>query len=225
MPITLDARTSIFDPVFPLGFEWKGPFGTLNGPLQTVNLPTGSNFIELRAWDGRGLDSITSALIDITQDVTPPTLTAPSSRTITTCTNANIGTATASDACGPVTITNNKPAKFPLGNTTVTWTATDQAGNRTTRTQVVTAVLGDNSTCCPSGTMLRTGTATGETITGTSGSDCILGLGGNDTINGSGGNDYISGGDGNDNISGGAGTDTCFGNTGTDTLSCENSTP
>jgi hypothetical protein len=37
----------------------------------------------------------------------------------------------------PGTITNNAPTTYPVGNTTVTWTATDYAGNTSTCTQVV----------------------------------------------------------------------------------------
>src|SRR5438045_1942701 len=58
---------------------------------------------------------------------------------------------TATDPCG-VTIGNNAPAKFPLGTTLVTWIATDGAGNKTTATQLVTAVLADDASCCPTGT-------------------------------------------------------------------------
>ncbi|MBK6281835.1 MAG: HYR domain-containing protein [Draconibacterium sp.] len=51
-----------------------------------------------------------------------------------------------------MTFTNNAPAKFPVGNTTVTWTATDAAGNTATCTQLVT--ISDNNqfpnfTFCP----------------------------------------------------------------------------
>ncbi|MFT5184574.1 MAG: hypothetical protein ACI84C_001706 [Flavobacteriales bacterium] len=48
--------------------------------------------------------------------------------------------AVASDACD-VVITNDAPALFPLGNTTVTWTATDLVGNFSTCEQIV------NHTC------------------------------------------------------------------------------
>ncbi|WP_157491994.1 HYR domain-containing protein, partial [Mangrovimonas sp. ST2L15] len=34
--------------------------------------------------------------------------------------------------------TNDAPATFPIGNTTVTWTVTDAAGNSATDTQIVT---------------------------------------------------------------------------------------
>jgi len=40
---------------------------------------------------------------------------------------------------GPVTVSNNAPAGgFPVGTTTVTWTAVDSRGNRATATQSVT---------------------------------------------------------------------------------------
>ncbi len=224
--ITLDARASISDAAFPLGFEFSGgSFGFVTGPVQTVTLPIGSHTIMLRAYDGRGLQSLTSAQIDITPDVTPPVLTAPPNTTITTCTNVSLGTPTATDSCGgTVTITDNRPTTFPLGNTTVTYTARDQAGNTTTRQQVVTAVVGDTAGCCPPGTTIVWGTPASETINGTSANECIIGLGGNDNINGGGGNDAISGGSGNDTISGGTGTDVCFGGPGTDTLTCETQT-
>ena len=54
-----------------------------------------------------------------------------------------IGTATATDDCpvaGEITITNNAPAVFPVGNTTVTWKAVDESGNSATCTQLVTVV-------------------------------------------------------------------------------------
>src|SRR5262249_29180359 len=141
-------------------------------------------------------------------DTTRPTITAPANRTISVCVGANIGTATASDRCGGVTVTNNAPAKFPLGPTVVTWTARDASGNTSTATQIVTAVLGDDTSCCPNGTNIIVGTAASNHLTGTAGSDCILGRGGDDIIDGGGGNDFISGGAGRDTIVGGFGNDT-----------------
>jgi len=62
-------------------------------------------------------------------DRTPPQFTfVPPDLVISTCTNVNLGQATATDPCG-VTITKNAPTKFPLGTTLVTWTARDGAGN------------------------------------------------------------------------------------------------
>src|SRR5207245_742481 len=45
---------------------------------------------------------------------------------------------------------NNAPSVFPLGHTTVTWTATDEAGNSATCTQNVTVKDHENPTAnCP----------------------------------------------------------------------------
>jgi hypothetical protein len=58
--------------------------------------------------------------------------------------SVSLGAATATDNCdSSVTITNNAPAVFPLGTTTVTWTATDDAGNSSTCQQTVTVTNPD----------------------------------------------------------------------------------
>lgn len=52
-----------------------------------------------------------------------------------------LGTATATDNCIVInSITNNAPANYPLGNTTVKWTATDKKGNSAICNQKVTVV-------------------------------------------------------------------------------------
>ncbi|MET0595221.1 MAG: HYR domain-containing protein, partial [Polyangiaceae bacterium] len=153
--------------------------------------------------------------------VAPTFLSVPAAVQSTKCTAAaglSIGTATASDNCGTVTVTNDAPATFPIGKTTVTWTARDAAGNTTTATQLVTTTLLDSASCCPAGTNVIMGTAGADTILGTAGNDCILGLGGNDTISSQGGNDYISGGPGNDTIAAGAGNDWVWAGDGNDTI-------
>jgi hypothetical protein len=84
-------------------------------------------------------------------DGTAPTISAPSAITVgtgpgavscdATISNATLGSATASDNCGGVTVTRSPAGNtFPLGTTTVTWTATDAAGNTATATQAVTVV-------------------------------------------------------------------------------------
>jgi hypothetical protein len=75
-----------------------------------------------------------------------PVLTVPAPLTrstdATSCaatTGAWLGSATASDNCsGVLTLTNDAPASFPLGTTTVTYQAVDAAGNIATATQLVT---------------------------------------------------------------------------------------
>ncbi len=151
-------------------------------------------------------------------DRTPPRFTfVPPAITISACTGVNIGQATATDPCG-VTITKNAPATYPLGTTTVIWTAKDKAGNVATAAQAVTTMLGDDPSCCPAGSHIVLGTSNNDVLTGTSGSDCMLGRGGQDRIAGGGGNDYISGGAGDDTITGDDGNDRLYGGTGQDVI-------
>jgi hypothetical protein len=53
----------------------------------------------------------------------------------------DLGDASASDiASPPVSVSNDAPSAFPLGDTTVTWTAIDASGNVATAEQTVTVV-------------------------------------------------------------------------------------
>ena len=82
-------------------------------------------------------------------DGTAPTISAPPAVTVGTgpgavscdanISNATLGSAVASDNCGGVTVTRSPSGNtFPVGTTTVTWTATDAVGNTATATQAVT---------------------------------------------------------------------------------------
>jgi len=51
-----------------------------------------------------------------------------------------LATPITSDNCSVASVTNNAPVAFPLGSTTVTWTATDASGNTATCTQTVTVL-------------------------------------------------------------------------------------
>ncbi|MBK7175102.1 MAG: HYR domain-containing protein [Bacteroidales bacterium] len=97
-----------------------------------------------RTWfikDAYGNTSECEQQINI-DDTTDPVLTCPSNLELNT-NNGNtyigaIGNAIATDNCdSDITITNNAPISFPLGNTIVTWTATDDCGNSTTCDQTV----------------------------------------------------------------------------------------
>ncbi|TCK64050.1 hypothetical protein DFQ05_2743, partial [Winogradskyella wandonensis] len=62
-------------------------------------------------------------------DTTAPTITAPANVTVSAnasceATGVTLGTPTTADNCGVATVTNDAPATFPLGTTTVTWTVT-----------------------------------------------------------------------------------------------------
>jgi len=114
---------------------------------------------------------------------------------------------------------------FAFGDTTVTCTAEDAAGNVGSATFTVTI-----QACGKPADSFNviTGTAGNDKIKGTNAADLIFGLGGNDNIKGKKGDDCIFGGDGkdkikggkgNDTIDGGAGNDKIYGNKGNDTLS------
>lgn len=187
-------------------------------PVLNKSLGFGGHSVRHTVFDGRAATSQTTHAFTVADVVGPVFTFVPPPITVSDCTAPGLGTATAVDACGSVTITNNAPAKFPLGQTTVTWTARDSAGNTSVATQIVTAVLGDDPSCCPQGTNLILGSSNNDTLIGTNGSDCILAKGGQDTISGGGGNDVISGGDGNDTVDGGSGNDMIFGGSGQDVL-------
>ncbi len=108
----------------------------------------------------KGVTTITYAVSDLsgnaatpcTQTVTvvdnvPPFFTScPANVTVytntgCTATNVDLGLANADDICdGEIYVYNDAPSAFPLGNTTVTYTATDMSGNVASCTQVVTVI-------------------------------------------------------------------------------------
>lgn len=88
--------------------------------------------------------TITKNFIIITDaDIQRPTITAPAAVTVNatidcTATAVVLGTPITSDNCSVASVTNNAPAVFPLGNTTVTWTVKDVSGNIATSAQIIT---------------------------------------------------------------------------------------
>jgi hypothetical protein len=201
---------------------------TVSGRSFTLNhayTTAGTYVATVAVADDDGASASASVLVDVTGQspacpsvggsASPVFIYAPPDITTASCGTIDLGKP---DACGSgaVTVTNNAPAKFRPGTTTVTWTAWDGAGHTTTATQRVTLILGDDPACCPAGTKIILGTSNPETLNGTAGPDCILGRGAQDTINGQGGDDFISGGDGDDVIGGGTGNDVIFGGSGQD---------
>ncbi|MCX6235924.1 MAG: HYR domain-containing protein [Bacteroidetes bacterium] len=53
-------------------------------------------------------------------------------------TGVPLGNPTTSDNCGVASVTNDAPAQFNVGVTTIIWTVTDNAGNNATCEQTVT---------------------------------------------------------------------------------------
>ncbi|MFQ5509903.1 MAG: HYR domain-containing protein [Leptospirillia bacterium] len=99
----------------------------------------GATTVTWTATDAKGNSSSATQIVTVV-DTTAPGLTAPGDITAEatgTLTAVSIGMATATDLVGPVSITHDAPAGFPLGTTTVTWTATDAYGNQATAVQTV----------------------------------------------------------------------------------------
>jgi len=84
-------------------------------------------------------------------DTTRPTLSAPPPITFECNTTGGVsasdpqlqawlGSSIASDSCSDLTLSDDSPVLFPVGTTTVTFTATDDCGNSETRFSTVTVV-------------------------------------------------------------------------------------
>jgi hypothetical protein len=78
-------------------------------------------------------------------DTTPPVLNEPQDLEVECLgpegTAVHLGRAFSHDRCDPdVVVTNDAPALFPVGNTIVVWTATDDSGNQTMQVQNVRVV-------------------------------------------------------------------------------------
>jgi hypothetical protein len=111
------------------------------------NFPLGTTTITWTASDCHGNTSTATQKVKVV-DTTPPALTPPADVSVTagaSCVaNVNPGTATASDACGVPAVqgvrSDGQPllASYPVGTTTITWTATDGSGNSASAPQKVT---------------------------------------------------------------------------------------
>lgn len=108
-----------------------------NGPAA---YPVGTTVVTWTATDGNGNTATATQNITVT-DTTAPAVTPPEDRTAEATgplTPVDVGQATAADAVGVASLTHDAPGAFPVGVTTVTWTATDAAGNAGTAIQTIT---------------------------------------------------------------------------------------
>ncbi len=112
------------------------------------SFPLGQTIVTWTVTDNAG-NTATDTQKIIISDNTNPTITAPADIQADTdandcnASNVNLGTETKNDNCGIASVTNDAPSDFPLGETIVTWTVTDNAGNTATDTQKV--VISDNT--------------------------------------------------------------------------------
>jgi hypothetical protein len=102
--------------------------------------PLGTTVVTWTASDDYG-NSVSDTQNVRVIDKTPPVLTAPPDVTVEAIaprTPVDIGVATATDIFEPLEIINDEMADYPVGTTTITWTASDPNGNATTGIQLVT---------------------------------------------------------------------------------------
>ncbi|RDJ39246.1 MAG: HYR domain-containing protein [Crenarchaeota archaeon] len=108
-----------------------------------VSFPVGDTIITWTATDTSG-NSVNAQQTVSVIDTTSPTLYVPKDKVVeATSLLSNIvefGTATATDAVGVASITNDAPDVFPLGLTSITWTATDTSGNQYSAVQQIHVV-------------------------------------------------------------------------------------
>ncbi len=122
----------------------KNPVVTYSQPNGSF-FPVGTTVLTITATDNTGKTSVKTINVTvIAGDSIAPTLTVPASFTVNADPNACSAvvnfSASATDNCSTPTVVST-PASgstFPVGNTTVTTVATDAAGNKTTKTFVVT---------------------------------------------------------------------------------------
>ncbi|MFH1567974.1 MAG: immunoglobulin-like domain-containing protein [Gemmatimonadota bacterium] len=110
----------------------------------SAGFPLGPTVVTWRATDGAGNAATATQTVTVL-DRTPPVVTAPPAvirfEATGPRTAVSIGTAAAVDlVSGAVAVTSNAPDSFAVGATTVTWTATDGAGNTGKATQIVEVV-------------------------------------------------------------------------------------
>lgn len=125
----------------PTGLMIDSVSGTISGTIDPAT--AAANNVEVTVADGT--DTVTAAFSwnIVAQDVVVPTVTVPAdvvaeATGLTTPVNLGGPTTAVDDVDGTLAVTNDAPADFPLGDTFVTYSATDSAGNTGSATQKVT---------------------------------------------------------------------------------------
>ncbi|TRZ79650.1 MAG: HYR domain-containing protein, partial [Nitrosopumilales archaeon] len=141
--VTFEA-TSLANNLVPIGNATATdiqPVTVTNNASKTFSL--GKTIVLWTAKDAYGNISNDTQIIDVV-DTIAPKITVPHNIIVNATNSAgtpvNIGDATSIDSVKVSSITNNAPILFPFGNTTVMWTAEDEAGNKVNSTQIVEVV-------------------------------------------------------------------------------------
>ena len=120
-------------------YQWSsGP----QTPLITVNQ---SGNYTVTVTNASGCSATSLPITVFIGDNTNPVIVPPANVTMAPnfaceAIGVNLGAPVTSDNCSVATVSNDAPAIFPLGLTTVTWTVVDGSGNTSTATQLVNIV-------------------------------------------------------------------------------------
>jgi hypothetical protein len=141
--ITFEA-TSLDNNTIPLG----NATATDIQPVTITNnaprgFPLGKTSVLWIATDESGNKANATQVVDVVDTTAPKIGTLHDivvNATSSTGTHVNLGNITSGDNVKVISVTNNAPALFQFGTTTVVWTARDEAGNTVNETQLVQVV-------------------------------------------------------------------------------------
>ena len=146
--VTLDGSGST-DADLPddsITYSWSAAgitFDNASSVIPSATFPLGTTEVTLVVTDSHGeTDSDTVSVTVV--DTTAPVIVAPDDIEVeleAVFTQVSVGAPTVSDAVDPSPlVSGDSPGGFPLGSTTVTWTARDASGNESTATQTLTVI-------------------------------------------------------------------------------------
>jgi gliding motility-associated-like protein len=116
----------------------------IQGLASGAIFPVGTTTVEYQVEDLAGNTATCSFTVEVI-DNEAPSITCPLNvnavADLNECSvvgaSVNLGTPVTGDNCGIASVSNNAPAVYPVGTTTVTWTVTDVNGNSNTCQQLV----------------------------------------------------------------------------------------
>jgi hypothetical protein len=128
------------------------PTPTISYSPDSGSFPVGTTTVTVTATNSEGTDTCTFTVT--VNDIEKPTVAAPANVVVSNdpgqCSaTVNPGTATASDNCPGATVNGVRSdaqalnAPYPVGTTTITWTATDASGNTSATSAVQTVQVND----------------------------------------------------------------------------------